>query len=140
MNEIFGLNQEAWARWCEYRKTRKKPYKTEFGVDRAQKKLASFGDYQMEAVERCMEKEWVDLYPVPANEIAKLKKNRDLQAKETRQLRELLDRARKLGFRDPLPQEDSVTYRMLLERFEHQRWQQSRSAPRSIGELLGAKS
>jgi hypothetical protein len=140
MNEVFGLNREAWSRWVEYRKQRRKPYKTDFGRSRAMKKLASFGDYQMEAVERCMEKEWVDLYPLPKADLLALEKKKRDDGKRLRTLADLAVRAAEVGFRQPFAGEDEVGYRTLVERAEHMHWQKRKSAPRSIGELLGAKS
>lgn len=136
MNEVFGLNREAWDRWVQYRRSRRKGYKTEFGMEKAQKKLASFGEYQMEAVERCMEKEWIDLYPLPKEMIAQLEKRKREDAKHNRHMEELTRRAALVGFRKPFPNEDEIGYRTLVERAEHAKAMNRPKGPALVSDLL----
>lgn len=137
MNEVFGLNEEAWNRWDQYRRSRRKGYKTDFGRTRAQMRLASFGEWQMEAVMRCMEKEWIDLYPLPKEVIADLERRRRDDGKTARQMAELALRASQVGFRQPFKGEDLLGYRTLVERAEHQHAVRRPRGPQSIADLLG---
>lgn len=144
MNEVFGLNEEAWSKWDQYRRSRRKGYKTDFGRNRAQTRLASFGEYQMEAVIRCMEKEWIDLYPLPKQEIEAIQKAKSKAFSEARQFEEMKIRADKIRFRAPRYGETSRDYRIDLEsaerRFEDAQYRaRASAAPRSLRELLGAK-
>lgn len=139
MNEVLGLNEEAWNRWIAYKRKMRKAYRTEFAIERAQKKLAGFGEYQMQVVERSMENEWQGLFPLPKGEIAALEKKKRDDSKRIRNLAELAARAAKVDFRQPFAGEDEIGYRTLVERAEDQHWRKRRSGPASIGELLGAK-
>jgi hypothetical protein len=146
MNEVFGLNAEAWNRWCEYKRKFKKPYRTEFAIERAQKKLASFGDWQMQAVEHCMEREWQGLFPLPKQMVAELEKHRANGQQEQRRFEEMKIRAHRIRFRDPYQGESSKDYGWDLERAERDfadRQYRNRVAagPKSLREMLqGAKS
>jgi hypothetical protein len=145
MNEVFGLNEEAWNRWDQYRRSRRKGYKTDFGRNRAQIRLASFGEYQMEAVERCMEKEWIDLYPLPKQMVQELEKRKANGQQEQRRFEEMKIRAHRIRFRDPYQGESSKDYGWDLERAERDfadRQYRNRVAagPKSLREMLGAKS
>lgn len=116
---MIGLNQEAWANWCQYRRTIKKPYKTEFAIERAQKKLASFGEWQMQVVEQSMEREWRGLFSLPKDVIARLEREKRDNSRRIRALEDLAVRAAQVGFRQPFVGEDEVGYRTLVERAEH---------------------
>lgn len=145
MNEVLGLNEEAWSRWDQYRRSRRKAYKTDFGRNRAQIRLASFGEWQMEAVERCMEKEWIDLYPLPKQMVQELEKRRANSQNEQRQFEEMKIRADKIRFRTPRYGETSRDYRIDLEaaerRFDDAQYRaRASAAPRSLRELLMVKS
>jgi hypothetical protein len=144
MNEVFGLNEEAWNRWDQYRRSRRKGYKTDFGRSRAQVRLASFGEFQMEAVERCMEKEWIDLYPLPKEQIEAIRKAKGLADAEARQFEAMKIRADKVRFRAPRHGETARDYRIDLEsaerRFEDAQYRaRVATGPRSFKELMGAK-
>lgn len=135
-----ALNQEAWANWCQYRRTIKKPYKTEFAIERAQKKLASFGEWQMQVVEQSMEREWRGLFSLPKDVIARLEREKRDDKKRARELAELAERASRIGFRKPLHDEGPVEYRTLVERAEHQDWLRKANARvgvRSIADVIG---
>lgn len=138
MNEVFGLNERAWDRWVAYRKQIKKPYRTPFAIEQAQKKLAGFGEYQMEVVERSMTEEWRGLFPLPKAMLAELEKKKRDESKRLRDLAALAERARRVGFREPMYLEDVLGYQTLVERAEHLAWSKSRGGPRTVGELLGA--
>jgi hypothetical protein len=145
MNEVFGLNEEAWKRWCEYKRSRKKPYKTELGLAKAQKTLAACGEWQMETVQHCMEREWQGIFPLPKQMIAELEKRKVNGQQEQRRLEEMKIRADKVRFRMPYPGESSREYRFDLERAERDfadRQYRNRVAagPKSLREMLGAKS
>lgn len=137
MNLPLGLNADAWSRWVEYRKMLKKPYKTAYAIECAQKKLASFGDYQMQTVEHCMEREWRGLFPLPKEVIADLERRRRDDGKTARQMAELASRASQVGFRQPFKGEDLLGYRTLVERAEHQHAVSRPRGPQSIADLLG---
>jgi hypothetical protein len=136
MNQV---DLKAWGKWVEYRKQIRKPYKSESSIELAQKKLASFGEWQMQVVEQSIERSWTGLFELPKKTVAALERNAAAENLERRKLRELHERGIEIGFRAPLPNEDSALYKMLLERFEHQKWQKSRGV-RSIGDLLTVKS
>lgn len=134
MNEVFGLNLKAWEQWLTYRKEIRKPLKpVSFAL--AQKKLASFGDQQMAVVENSITNGWTGLFPPPKEKAAfkaVLASNR-----EDRDFQELRTRAARIGFRQPMPTEDLLGYKTLVQRAEHN-FAMNRPATRtlSIGQLL----
>jgi hypothetical protein len=145
MNLPLGLNAEAWSRWVEYRKSIKKPYRTEFAIESAQKKLAGFGEYQMQVVERSMQEEWRGLFPLPKQMVAELEKRRANSELEQRQFEAMKIRADKVRFRAPRCGESSRDYRIDLEsaerRFEDAQYRaRAATSPKSLRELLMVKS
>jgi hypothetical protein len=131
--------------WCEYKRKFKKPYRTEFAIERAQKKLASFGEWQMQAVEHCMEREWQGLFPLPKQMVAELEKHRADSQHEQRQFEAMKIRADKVRFRSPRYGESSRDYRIDLEsaerRFEDAQYRaRAATSPKSLRELLMVKS
>lgn len=137
---MIGLHEPAWAAWLAYRKLRRKPYKTEHGLNRAMKRLASFGEWQMESVQKCIDHEWIDLYCITDKEIAQIRKERAQANKDAALLANLRERAQKIGYRDCVPNEDLAGYKFLVERAEREdadrRWRESRNGPKNISELL----
>lgn len=63
MNEVFGLDVEAWERWLQYRKAIKKPLKP-VSYEAAQKRLAAFGYQQAAVVEQSIANGWQGLFPL----------------------------------------------------------------------------
>lgn len=129
MSEVLGLNQEAWERWIAYKKQLHRKF-VPASEELAKKKLARFGDFQMQVVEQSIERGWTGLFELPKKQMAALEKAKTQGDKERRAIASLADEARGVGFRQPLPGEDSVLYGMLLERYKHLQWQ--RRAARSI--------
>lgn len=143
MNEVFGLNEEAWTRWNKYRAGIRKPYKSAASIDLAQRRLASFGEYQMQVVEQSIERAWTGLFALNKTELARLEKAKTLAREEARAMEALAIRAQRIRFRQPRPGETSRDYRIDLEsaerRFEDQQYRaRAATAPRSLKELLGA--
>jgi len=144
MNEVFGLNAEAWNTWLAYRKEIRKPLKP-MSQKLAAKKLAKFGKDQMRVVEQAIENGWTGLWPLtekgnggPPAFRAEKKAQRDLI-----EMNELKIRAEKIGFRQPLPGEDLLSYRTLVERAEWQASEKRRVQARGmqpIAKLLGGAS
>jgi hypothetical protein len=117
MSEVFGLNEEAWNKWLKYRKDIKKPLKPA-SFELAQKKLASFGNRQMDAVDNSIANGWTGLFP-PPKEKAVFKQQQDT-ARQDRDFQEFASRAKRVGFRAPFQGEDLIGYKTLVERAEHQ--------------------
>jgi hypothetical protein len=142
MNEIFGLDLKAWEKWIEYRRKLRKAYRTEFAIERAQKKLASFGDYQMHVVEQSMEREWTGLFPLNKGLLAELEKAKRVRETEAREFEALSIRADRIRFRAPRVGETSRDYRISLESaeraFEDARYRerQKEMGPRSLAQML----
>lgn len=137
MNEVFGLNSEAWDRWVKYRKEIRKPLKSADSIELAQKKLASFGDRQMDAVENSICNGWTGLFP-PPKEKAVFKKEQDTK-RQDRDFAEYESRAKRIGFRGPFSGEDLLGYKTLVERAEHNH-AMSRprgNGPQTVAQLFG---
>lgn len=120
MSTEFGLDEAAWQMWIDYRKDIKKPLRAA-SIPLAQKRLAALGPQQREAVEYSIANGYQGLF-APKSAKAVVKKMGDEQKK----LLELVGRALNCGFREPREGEDAALYRMLLERFEHQKWARER--------------
>ena len=139
---MIGLNEEAWSKWTDYRKKIRKSYKTDFAIDRAQKKLASFGEYQMHVVEQSMEREWTGLFPLNKGVLAELEKAKRCAQIEARELEAMKIRADRIRFRAPRVNESSRDYRISLESaeraFEDARYRerQAKQGPRSLAQML----
>lgn len=137
MNEVLGLNTEAWKLWVGYRKSIRKALKPA-SIELAQKKLASFGDQQMAAVENSIANGWTGLFP-PPKEKAAFKQQLNTQ-RQDRDFEELKTRATRVGFRQPRENEDLLGYKTLVERAEHQaamaRLEKKASEPTPILSLL----
>lgn len=124
MNEVLGLNEHAWQAWIAYRKQIRKPLKV-FSHDAAKKRLASFGDGQMEAVLTSIANGWTGVFPpgkkAPAVVKAEEKAKQRAQAEELEFLG-LRIRAEKVGFRQPYAGEDLIGYKTLVQRAEANNW------------------
>jgi hypothetical protein len=137
MNEVFGLNAEAWNTWLEYRKEIRKPLKP-MSQKLAAKKLAKFGKDQMRVVEQAIENGWTGLWPLtekgnggPPQFRAEKKAQRDQI-----EMNELKIRAEKIGFRQPIPGEDVCGYRTLVERAEARSYDERRAQSRGMQPIL----
>lgn len=135
MNEVMGLNSEAWSKWFAYKKQLHKKF-VPASVEAAQKKLAAFGEHQMLVVERSIENGWSGLFPLPKTVLADLEKAKRNDAKRLRDLADLAVRAAQVGFRQPFAGEDPIGYGTLVERAEHQAWVKKRTRAVSIAELV----
>lgn len=120
MNEVFGLDLEAWKMWVEYRKQIRKPLRVA-SIQLAQKRLAALGPQQLEAVEYSIANGYQGLFAPKSAKAQVQKMNTD-----QRKLNELAQRAAKTGFRQPREGEDLIGYRTLLERHENSQWQRNR--------------
>ncbi len=139
MNEVFGLNEHAWEAFVAYRKQIKKPLKP-VSFDAAKKRLASFGEGQMDAVLTTIANGWQGIFPPGQKSQSVKKAEQKAQAQmqaEHRAFAELRSRADAIRFRMPIPGEDLIGYRTLVERAEDQH-QRKRSGPQNIAKLLGA--
>lgn len=141
----FGLNEEAWNRWIEYRRKIRKAYRTEFAIERAQRKLASFGEWQMQVVEQSMEREWTGLFPLNKGTLAELERARRNADKDAREFEAMKIRADRIRFRPPMVGESSRDYRISLEcaerNFEDAQYRARRAieGPRSLKAMLMGK-
>jgi hypothetical protein len=145
VNEVFGLNEDAWNKWVAYKKSMKKPYKTALGIAKAQKTLAACGEWQMETVQNCMEREWQGIFPLPKQAVQELEKRRSNSEHEQRQFEAMKIRTDKVRFRAPRNGESSRDYRIDLEsaerRFEDAQYRaRVATSPKSLRELLMVKS
>ena len=133
---MMGLDETAWFAWLAYRKAIKKPLK-EASWPLAQKRLASFGTRQMEAVENSIANGWTVVFP-PPKEKAEVDRERRNNLERVL-LAELRARAEKIGFRDYIEGKDFLGgYQALVERAEHQH-KMSRPVtrgPQPVGNLL----
>jgi hypothetical protein len=124
MNEVLGLDETAWNTWIAYRKKRKKPL-PEASYDAAKKRLASFGDGQMDAVLTSIANGWQGVFPpgkkAPSQVRADQKKVERSQA-EAREFEDLKARAQRVGYRQPFQGEDLIGYRTLVQRAEANSW------------------
>jgi hypothetical protein len=111
----FELNRKAWEVWIQYRKDIRKPLK-QASLALAQKKLASFGDSQMQVVENSIANGWTGLFP-PAKEKGAFRMQQSAH-REDREFERLRARAAKVGFRQPYEGEDLIGFKTLLERAE----------------------
>jgi hypothetical protein len=140
MNEVLGLNREAWERWMTYKKSIRKPYK-QASIELAQKKLASFGEWQMQVVEQSIERGWTGLFELPKKELRRLQDEKRQMNRDAELLENLRERARKVGYRDFMAGEDLGSYKFLIERAERddaeRRWRDSRKGPQGIATLIG---
>jgi hypothetical protein len=120
MKEVFGLDEVAWKTWVAYRKKRKKPL-PEASMEAAMKRLASFGDQQMEAVLTSIANGWQGVFPpgkkAPSVVKAEEKAKRQVEA-DKREMEALTMRAQKVGYRTPLEDETLADYRYRVERRE----------------------
>lgn len=64
---VPGLDPEVWSMWFEYRKEIKKPIR-EPSIEKAQKKLASFGSDQRAVVENSIAEGYQGLFPLKNNQ------------------------------------------------------------------------
>lgn len=139
MNEVFGLNEKAWERWHGYRKQLRKGYKSQASIELAQKKLAGFGDWQMQVVEQSIERGWTGLFEIPKRQMKELKEARRIQDRDRVLLIELRERAERVKFRDWREGEDVQQYEYLVLRAEREevdrRWRENRK-PRTMATLL----
>jgi hypothetical protein len=121
MDEVLGLNEHAWHTWLAYRKQIRKPLK-EFSHDAAKKRLASFGDGQMEAVLTSIANGWTGVFPPgkKAPSVVRAEERSQQRAQsEARALAELRTRAARIGFRGYIEGiDDLIGYRTLVERAE----------------------
>jgi hypothetical protein len=121
MNEVLGLNEAAWETWIAYRKKIRKPLK-EFSHDAAKKRLASFGDGQMDAVLTSIANGWTGVFPPgkkAPSAVRDEQKARDRAQTEARHLADLRARAARIGFRDYIEGIDDLCgFRTLVERAE----------------------
>ncbi len=119
---MIGLNENAWATWLAYRKKIRKPLK-EFSHDAAKKRLASFGDQQMEAVLTSIANGWQGVFPpgkkAPSVVRSEEKAKRQAEA-DKREMEALTMRAQKVGYRSPLADESLSDYRYRVERRERE--------------------
>lgn len=141
---MIGLNEAAFDRWLAYRKSIKKPYRSPQSTELAQKRLASFGEWQMQVVEQSIERGWTGLFELPKRVVKDLKEAQRRENRDAVLLAELRQRAEKVGYRDHQPGEELANYKFLVERAERddadRRWKDSRKGPQAIGALLGRYS
>lgn len=133
MSTVFGLDEDAWKMWIEYRKQIKKSLKSA-SIPLAQKRLAALGPQQREAVEYSIANGYQGLFaPKSAKQVVKR------MTDDVKKLESLAERARAVGFREPRDGEDSITYEMLVRRAEDDAYWKRRGKARSVADLLGAK-
>jgi hypothetical protein len=142
---MIGLNEEAWDVWNKYRTRIRKPYKCGPSVELAQKRLASFGEYQMQVVEQSIERAWTGLFALNKTELQKLEADKAKSISESRQFEDLAIRAQRVRFRQPRNGESPRDYRIDLEsaerRFEDAQYRaRAATSPKSLRELLMVKS
>lgn len=139
---MIGLDSSAWDRWLAYRKSIKKPYKSPHSTELAQKRLASFGEWQMQVVEQSIERGWTGLFELPKRVLKDLKDAQRKADKDATLLADLRSRAEKIGYRDYTNGEDLGTYKFLVERAEREdadrRWREGRT--KSISQLIAERS
>jgi hypothetical protein len=132
MNTEFGLDEDAWKMWVEYRKQIRKPL-TQASIPLAQKRLAALGPQQREAVEYSIGNGYQGLFaPKSAQKVVQKLNGHAIE------MRELMARAEKVGFRAPKDGEDHVVYGMLVRRAEHEDYakRQKTAGPKSIAAML----
>ena len=116
MGTEFGLDEDAWKMWLDYRKQIKKPLRAA-SIPLAQKRLAALGPQQREAVEYSIANGYIGCFaPKSAKKVVVQMSN------DQKKLEVLAARAAQVGFRAPRDNEDSVTFGMLLRRYEDQQW------------------
>ena len=133
---MIGLNDTAWNLWTAYRKSIKKALKPA-SVELAQKRMAALGDRQMAAVEYSIANGYVGLFAPN-----KTKAEVDAEKRKVREqieMREIEARAVKIGFRSPLPSEDLIGYRCMVERAERAQ-PDKRRGMQSIANLIGSNT
>lgn len=131
----FGLDEEAWSMWVEYRKQIRKPLRSA-SLALAQKRLAALGPQQREAVEYSIANGYQGLFaPKSAQKVIRQINN------DASEMLELRVRAEKIGFRMPVSGEDVICYRMMVVRAEDANYlKQRRLGQTSVAQLLGAKA
>jgi hypothetical protein len=121
MNEVLGLNEHAWETWIAYRKKRKKPLPLA-SYDAAKKRLASFGEGQMDAVLTSIANGWQGIFPPGKKAPSMVRDEQKAQQRaqsEARALADLRTRAARIGFRDYIDGTDDLCgFRTLVERAE----------------------
>ncbi len=132
MSTEFGLDEAAWKMWVEYRKQIRKPLR-QASIPLAQKRLAALGPQQMEAVEYSIGNGYQGLF-APKSAKAVIQKMNGYAA----EMRELMARAEKIGFRAPREGEDHVVYGMLVRRAEHEDYAKraKTAGPKSLAAML----
>ncbi len=123
MKEVFGLDEAAWKTWVAYRKKRKKPL-PEASMEAAMKRLASFGDKQMEAVLTSIANGWQGVFPpgkkAPSVVRSEEKAKRQAEADKA-ELVTLKARAAAVGYRNYLIEDETLAdYRYRVERRERE--------------------
>jgi hypothetical protein len=127
---MIGLSLPAWNLWLQYRRQIKKPLRAA-SIELAQKRMAALGERQMEAVEHSIANGYTGLFaPKSAKKIVS-----KLDADKA-EMEALTQRARNIGFRDPLQGEDVISYRMLVARAEEKDYWNRRKGPTPISQLL----
>lgn len=126
MNEVLGLNKAAWETWLAYRKKIRKPLK-EVSHEAAKKRLASFGEGQMDAVLTSIANGWQGVFPPgkkAPSAVRAEEKSAEIARAQARELAALRERAARIGFRPYVEGiDDLIGYRTLVERAE---WNQPR--------------
>ena len=140
MNEVFGLNQEAWNKWAAYKKQLHKKF-VPASIELAQKKLAQFGEHQMQVVERSIEHGWSGLFPLPKAQVKAMDREAQQRDEDARVMEELRVRAQVVRFRIPKENEPARDYRIALESAERsfadeQYRRRLADGPRSLKQML----
>lgn len=131
-DRVFGLNEQAWNKWVAYKKQLHKKF-VPASMEAAQKKLAAFGEYQMQVVDQSIERGWSGLFELPKSQVKRLDAQTKKVGDDRRKLESWAARALAVGFRAPHLGEDPITYEMLVRRAEDADYWRRRNASVQMG-------
>lgn len=131
-----GLDLQAWDRWLEYRKAKRKPIGPE-SAEAAAKALAGYGRNQAAVVEQSISNGWQGLFAlkdVPRGTSFVAGRKSFIADEGDRD--QLIKRAERIGFRQPFPGESMPAYETMLKREEIDTRERSKSSgPQRFGDI-----